>query len=238
MVKEYFKDCDYSYALGLSLTFELINKRSKDVRIVYISNKIQKNEVLIKLLRELENKHIDYEYDDEVFKRLSLKENCYCIGVFRKFYSKINNGNHIVLYGFNNYGDLGTILRSSVSFDFKDIVIVNSDLDYFNPSCVRASMGSIFHTNIVKYTSIEDYLKDFPDQNLIPFTSNGKTELKKTAFKKPFSIIISEQYNGLDNIFSKGYYLNHNEFDEISLSIRSSIILSEAFYQIGHDKNI
>lgn len=237
-INRYSENDSYSYCLGMSLTVEALKNRYEDVTEVLLSSKANRNSQLDYLLELCRMHNVKVIEDDHMIEKLSLKENCYCIGIFKKFYSKLNDSSHIVLYGFSNYGDLGTILRSSVSFDFKNIVLINSDIDYFNPACVRASMGSIFHTNIVRYKNIKDYLKDYPNQNLIPFTANGKTELKSAVFNKPYSIIISENYNDLDDMFKQSYYLSHNDLQEISLSIRSSIILSEAFYRSANDKNI
>ena len=220
-----------SYCLGMSLTVEALKHRYNDVKEVILSNKANKNNQLDYLLELCEQHNVPYSYDDKTIEKLSLKENCYCIGIFDKFKSELKSDNHIVLYGFNNYGDLGTILRSAVSFNFKNIVLVGSDIDYFHPTCVRASMGSIFHTNIIRFNTIEDYIKAYPKQNLYPFTSNGNIELKKMELKAPFSIILSEDYKALDNRFKTSYYLAHNDLEEISLSIRSSITLSEAFFK-------
>lgn len=188
MVKEYFKGCDYSYALGLSLTFELIKKHPKDIKIVYISNKIQKNEVLIKLLRELENKNIDYEYNDEIFNKLSLKENCYVIGVFNKYSMKLDNHqNHLVIET-DDIEDIGTMIRSAVAYNYFNIAIISKDLDIFQPNIIRVSVGSIFHANVEVFDSIDTYKQAY-SRNYLHFSKNGNKNLKDIKPLKPYSLI-------------------------------------------------
>lgn len=218
-----------SYCLGMSLTIEALKHKSEYLEKVILSEKAYKNEQL-SLLKSLCEKHnIEYIYDDKTIDRLSIKENCYAIGVFKKYESKLQSDNHIVLYGFNNFGELGTIIRSAISFNQKDIVLINSDIDYFDPACIRASMGSIFLCNIVKYKDLDTYLSKYPNNNLYPFVSKGKKELKDISFYSPYSLIISQGYYDLDNKFNDDYYINHLNDNEISLSIRSSIILDRLY---------
>lgn len=230
-MNKYSINDETSYSLGMSLTIEALKHKANYVDKVILSNKAIKNEQLTYLLKLCEDNNIVPIYDDRLIDKLSLKQNCYCIGIFKKFKSELISIKHIVLYGFNDFGELGTVLRSAVSFDFKDIVLVDSDIDYFDPRCIRASMGSIFHTNIVKFDCLEDYINKYNKQNIIPFLSNSEKELNSLKLDDNYSLIISQNYYALDDRFKKGYYLKHNNLDEISLSIRSSIILNYAYNQ-------
>lgn len=230
-MNKYISSDKTSYCLGMSLTIEALKHRPEFVRNVILSSKANKNEQLSYLLELCDEHNIEIVNDDHLIEKLSLKENCYCIGVFNKFYSSLSSNKHIVLYKFNDYGELGTILRSAVSFDYKDIVLIDSDIDYFDPRCIRASMGSIFHTNIVKYSSLDDYIKDNKDQLIVPFVSNSNNELSSLKLSDYYSLVISQDYYDLDYLKENGYYLKHNNLEEISLSIRSSIILNYAYNQ-------
>ena len=220
-----------SYSLGMSLTIEALKHKSEYIEKIILSKRANKNEQLSYLLNLCNKNNIVPVYDDIIIDKLSIKDNCYCIGVFKKFETKLVSNKHIVLYGFNDFGELGTILRSAVSFDFKDIVLINSDIDYFDPRCIRASMGSIFHTNIIKYDNLNDYLKEFNNQEIIPFVSKSNKELRELKLGDNYSIIISQNYYELDEKFIDGYYINHNNLDEISLSVRASVILNYAYNQ-------
>lgn len=219
-----------SYCLGMSLSIEALKHKPEYVSEIILSNKANVNKQLSYLLDLCSLNNIKPIYDDSLIEKLSLKENCYCIAVFSKFKTKINSNKHIVLYEFNDFGELGTVLRSAVSFDFKDIVLINSSIDYFDPRCIRASMGSIFHTNIIRYDSLDEYHKDYPEQNMIAFASNSKYELNDLKLNDNYSLVISQDYYSLDN-FDNRYYIKHNNLDEISLSVRSSIILSYVYNQ-------
>ena len=220
-----------SYCLGMSLTIEALKHAPQFVKQVVLSSKAVKNSQLDYLLSLCDKNNIEPIYDETIINKLSLKENCYCIGIFEKFYRDLDSNNHIVLYGFNDFGELGTILRSSVSFNFNNIVLVNSDIDYFDPRCIRASMGSIFHCNIKKYNDIYDYLNDYENNYIYPFVPHGGHELKELKVHEPYSVIIPQKYDGLNAIFKEGYYVKHYNIREMSLSSLSSIALSYIYHQ-------
>ena len=226
---KYNSDSKVSYILGISLIVEALKEVPKVVEKVVLSTKANKNNELDKLL-SLCNKHnVEIEENDDLISKLSLKENCYGIGIFSKYAKPLETNRHIVLYGFDSEGELGTIIRSSVSFDFKDIVLINSDIDIFNPKVVRASMGSFFHVNIKKYSSLEEYFKEYK-YNIYPFTGDGTYELKSLKLNKPYSIIIPSKYHQLDGQFMDACYIKHANQDEISLTSLSSIVLNYAYH--------
>ena len=227
---ENYKSTDsYSYILGISLTIEALKKVPLYIEKVYICSKLIKNDQYDKLLNLTNKYNIPVIEDDRVIEKLSIKENCYGIGVFKKFYHELKTDKHIVLYKFSDFGELGTIFRSAVSFDFKDIILIDAKIDYFDPRVVRASMGSIFHLNIKEYKNIDAYLKDYDKQNIYPFVSFGSKELKTLVLERPYSLIIPQNYYDLDNIFKDGYYLKHQGFDDISLSSLSSIVFNYCY---------
>ena len=233
-MEKYRSSDTHSYILGISLTIEALLNVPEYIDRVYLSSKAIKNNQYYKLLKLCLENNIELYEDDKVIDNLSVKENCYGIGVFKKFYKELESDSHIVLYGFNDYGELGTIMRSATSFNFKDIILVNSDIDYFDPRVVRASMGSIFHLNIKKYAELKDYLNEYK-YNIYPFISKGNHELKTLKLKRPYSLIIPQKYKELDDIFTEGYYLKHKDNEDISLSSLSSIVFNYCYGQNVND---
>ena len=68
--------------------------------------------------------------------------------------------------------------------------------------------------------------------HLVPSVQSQYTSIEsRLKLDDNYSIIISQDYFALDNLKEKGYYLKHNNLNEISLSIRSSIILNYAYNQ-------
>lgn len=235
-MKKYDINDSTSYILGISLIIEALKEIPNKVKKVYLSSKANKNKELDKLVSLCKKNNILIINDDKTIDSLSLKENCYGIAVFDKYEFKLTTNKHLVLYRFDLEGDIGTILRSAVSFDFKDIVLIDSNIDLFNPKLIRASMGSFFHLNIKQYNSFDDYFKEFK-YNKYPFVSKGKYELSNIIFKEPYSIIISNNNSNIEDAFKDVYYVKHKNDDDLSLTSLSSIVLNYAYHQSVCDTN-
>ena len=220
----YRKDSEYSYTLGMSISIELLENRPEIVQAVYYSSHIHKNEYYQKLLDLCHKYQIPLENDDKLIERLSVKENCYVIARFKKFPLKKTAGDHIVLVDFNDEGELGTILRTAISFGKRNIVLINSKLDLFKPKIVRASMGSIFYENIMTYPKLEDYLKDFPENNLYCLTKSGKN-IHDIIFKKPYSLI----FNAEKIADAIELTISHQDGQELPLTFALAITLHDVY---------
>lgn len=102
--------------------------------------------------------------------------------------------NAIVLDGIQDPGNLGTIIRTAVACDYKDIYLINT-VDAYSPKVVRASMSGIYSINLYKcdYDNLFEVLKgydlivsDLDGDNLFDFKPN-----------KPFAIVIGNEGNGV-----------------------------------------
>lgn len=228
---KYRNDSLYSYTLGMSLTIEALLHRGAYVKEVLLSSKASRNAQLEDLLELCRKNGVSWRYDDRSIEKLSVKENCYCIGIFEKYECSLRLKRHVVLCGFSDYGELGTVLRSAVAFDFHDVVLVDCDLDYCDPRCIRASMGSIFQCELVRFSDMKEYKKRYGQYRLYPFVSQADQELSATTFIEPYSILIAQDYYGLDAEYPDGICIDHRSQKEVSLSVRSSIILESAYAQ-------
>ena len=228
--EKYKKDLDYTYCLGITLTFELLQKRPKDLLDVYYHSSFngEAKEKLTKLLKQFGKNPIE---SDKIFNIVASKENVYVIGIFKKYNTKLQSNNHIVLVNPSNAGNLGTIIRTSCGFGIHDIVIIKPCVDPFDPKTIRASMGAIFNTNIKLYDSFEDYKKEFSNYNYYPFMLKAKTKLHQTNFTTPYSLIFGNEATGLpDNFleYNSVIIAHSNNIDSLNLPNAVSIAIYEA----------
>lgn len=221
-----------SYTLGMSISIELLINHPEIVTKVYYSSRMIKNDNYHKLQDLCLRNNIPLINDDKVIDNLSVKENCYVIAVFNKFYSELKSNNHLVLMNYDDEGALGTVLRTAISFNHRDIILINSNIDYFEPKVVRASMGAIFYTNIKKYPDLDSYLMDYPRQNIYSIANDGKKELNEISYKEPYSLIYSNDYmNGID--IGEKVYIKHHNYESIPQAMVFAISLHH-FYNLKH----
>lgn len=203
-MEKYDKNSNQSYALGTTLTFELLKRKGDKATRIYISPKQKRDETYSKLVALAKSLRLPViENNEKIFKALSDKDNCMVIGEFKKWEEDIPAGNHVVLVNPSNLGNLGTILRSCAAFQIDGLAIIRPAADVFDPKCIRSSMGAVFSLPFKYYLSFEDYLKDFPSQSLYPFMLQTDTYLGEEKKKSPYSLIFGNEATGLPIEFKK-----------------------------------
>ncbi len=228
----YKKQNNYSYALGMSVVWELFKYRLSSVKEVYFHTKHRNSDIKDKLLTEIQKSNIPYQINDKIFNILSPKENCYVIAKFNKYETPIlNNANHLVLVAPENAGNLGTIIRTSLGFGVTNIAIIGNAVDYFDPKVIRASMGAIFAVNIAHYNNFTEYHKGASQHNIYPFMLQTDNLLLYTKIAKPYSLVFGPEGGGLSLDYLKvgtAIRIPHsNSIDSLNLTNAVSIALYE-----------
>lgn len=226
-IKRYKKSFNYSYSLGVFPTIELLNHKAESILRMLVSSKGEKNKGVAEIVKRCGNKNIRVETNDKLINRLSPKENCYAIGVFRKFQTGLSKGkNCLVLVNPGDMGNLGTIIRTMLGFHIDNLAIIKPAVDVFNPKVIRSSMGSIFRVSFQYFDSIDRYADEFSN-SLYPFMTNGTAALDRVSFRQPFSIIFGNESSGLpDEYLNLGTSVNipHSEaIDSLSLPMSVGI---------------
>ena len=200
-MKKYKKGDLESYTLGTTLTLELLNKKIEYVKRIYIHSKQEKNDTYYKIIDICKKNNIEILMSDKTINTLSDKENCYVIGVFKIFNTKIDDKkNHVVLVNPSNSGNLGTIIRSCVGFGIDNLIIIKPAVDIFDPKVIRSSMGALFNINFKYYDSFDDYYKD-NIRSYYPFMLKAKKSLSEVDKKEPYSLIFGQEATGLDDSY-------------------------------------
>lgn len=231
-MKKYNKKDSVSYALGATLTIELLKNKLEYVRKIYFHSSLEKNDVTLKIENICKKNNIPIIQSDKAFRVLSDKENCYIIGEFEKFETKLEkNENHVVLVNPSNSGNLGTIIRSMVGFGIHNIAIIRPAVDIYDLKTIRASMGAIFNINFMYFDSFVDYEKNYHN-NFYPFMLQAKKKLKEVNFVKPYSLIFGNEATGLPQEFldvGESVVIAHSKnIDSLNLTIATSIAIYEA----------
>lgn len=139
----------------------------------------------------------------EVFKMLSSAENsqgALAIVRTRKRPFKPPSGNFLVLDEVQDPGNVGTLVRSALAFEFNDIYLINC-ASVSNEKVVRSTMGAIFKTRVYEL-SREEFVSNFKGMNLYCGEMNGE-DISKAQLKFPVGIIVGNEGNGVSNELKK-----------------------------------
>ena len=231
-VKKYQKKFEYSYAFGSFPVIDLLKLHSEKVYQIFLKTGTQESEGIKEIMDLCVQRGIPFEYSNRVIDKISVKENTYVVAVFKKYESElVKNEKHLVLVNPMNLGNLGTIIRTMLGFDFKNLGIIKPAGDIFDPMVVRSTMGALFHINFEMFGSIEEYIEKYPNQNLYPFMLKGSKGIQEIKFEKPLTIVHGNESKGLDDRFmefGQSVYIPHSKnIDSLNLSVATTISLWE-----------
>lgn len=230
-IEKYNKDREYSFTFGAFPTFELLKNKPEQVVCVILHSKLKLTEDTKKLIDLCKQLNIEIHNNDKVINKIVDKENCFVVGVFKKFIGKVQKGKHLVLVNPSDMGNMGTIMRTALGFDFTNISIVKPAVDIFNPKVVRASMGAIFSLNVTEYESVEEYLKSNNNKKFF-FMLSGKKVLGEFETPiKDYDLVFGNEASGLPEYLideDESVVIKHsNKIDSLNLPISVGMALYE-----------
>ena len=175
-----------------------------------------------------------YYVTEDIIKKISNQKSApKVIGVCKKLEEKELNGRVLVLDQIQDPGNLGTIIRSAIAFNFPNIILTNNCVDLYNDKVIRSSEGMIFNINVIRQSLDEtiNYLKNNNYQ--VIGTNVVKGHLISDINKKDnLAIIIGNEGTGmceeLNNICNDFIYIPINDSCEsLNAAVASSIIMYE-----------
>ena len=188
---------------------------------------------LVKLLIVLE----DYKLDNidnvdtikvsyDVMKKISLTDTPPKImaEVIKKEDKKIGN-KVIILDDITDPGNLGTIIRSAVAFNFDTVILSNNTTDLYNPKVIRATEGMLFNINIIRDNLLNIIPKLKEEKYFILGTkvTNGKDITKYRNINETRGM-----NRDLDNLCDDYIYIKmNNKCESLNVGVSASILMYE-----------
>lgn len=215
--EKYNSNLSYSYVFGAFGTIEMLTSKKSECIAVLVDPSFVNNEAFNKIKDLCKNSKIQIIIDKKVLDKIKDKGNIYVIGVFKKYQHKLSNNQHILLSNVNDVGVIGTIIRSMRGFNFENLVLLNCNVDIYHEHLIRSTMGAIFKTNVLKYNSLKEYKKDYPENILVNITSKGN-DLSTLQISNNITLIFNETTNEEE-------FININMNQDISLENIVNIVL-------------
>lgn len=174
-----------------------------------------------------------YNVSLNVMKKLSLLTTpTSVIAVCNKLDSSEITEKIILLDGIQNPGNLGTIIRSALAFNFKTIVLGDNTVDIYNDKVVRASEGMIFNINILR-KNIKEYIYELKEKEYLIVGTDVKEgiDVKKVKHDK-IALIVGNEGSGIDKdlleVCDKLVNIKMNpDCESLNVGIAASILMYE-----------
>jgi len=132
----------------------------------------------------------------------------------------------LILEGIQDPGNLGTLLRSALAFDFKTIILDNT-VDIYNDKVIRSTQGAMFKLNFIEMNTL-DFMNLHRDFEFVGTSLNGEL-LETFRASKKVALILGNEGNGLTldvlKNTSKNITIKINEVESLNVGVAGSIIM-------------
>ena len=170
----------------------------------------------------------------EVMKKLSDNPSIPKImAVVNKKESTIKGDKILLLDRLQDPGNLGTIIRSAVAFNFDTIILSNDTVDLYNSKVLRSTQGMLFNINILRQ-DLTNVINELKNNNYTIYgtkVDNGY-DVKEINNTNKFALIIGNEGTGIsDNILGQCdkylYIKMNNNCESLNAGVAASILMYE-----------
>lgn len=169
-----------------------------------------------------------------VMNKLSnLKTPSNVMAVVKKLDEKEVGEKLLILDNIQDPGNLGTIIRSAVAFNFDTIVLSPKTVDLYNPKVVRSTQGMMFHTNIIirEPVSFINELKNEGYKIVGTKVTNG-IDVRESKTYSHFALIIGNEGKGMSEELSELcdeylYIKMNDQCESLNAAVAASILMYE-----------
>lgn len=171
---------------------------------------------------------------NEVMKKLSDNPSIPKImAVVNKKESTIYGNKILLLDRLQDPGNLGTIIRSAVAFNFDTIILSNDTVDLYNSKVLRSTQGMLFNINILRQ-DLTNVINELKNNNYTIYgtkVDNGY-DVKEINNINKFALIIGNEGTGIsDNILKQCdkylYIKMNNNCESLNAGVAASILMYE-----------
>ena len=137
----------------------------------------------------------------------------------------------LVLDDVQDPGNLGTIIRSAVAFNFDTIVLSMGTVDLYNPKVVRSTKGMIFNVNVI-VRDLSSFLDELDDYMIYGTDVIDGVNIKDENIPSKVVIIVGNEGRGISEEIKKyckkNIYIGMNdECESLNVGVSASIIMYE-----------
>ena len=137
----------------------------------------------------------------------------------------------IILDNIQDPGNLGTIVRSSVAFNFDTVVVSKNTVDLYNPKVIRSTKGMLFNVNIL-VRDLEDFITSLDGYTIYGTDVVNGENIREIDVPLKMGLVIGNEGKGVSDkvrsLCNKFIYIDMNSMCEsLNASVAASILMYE-----------
>ena len=168
----------------------------------------------------------------DVMKKISDMESIseYYAVCYKKDELEIGN-RIIILDGIQDPGNLGTIIRSAVAFNFDSVILSRECVDLYNPKVIRSTKGMLFNMNIC-VKNLENFIPTLDDYVIYGTDVVNGENIRDIEVPSKVGLVIGNEGRGISDrvkkLCNKFIYIDmNNDCESLNASVAASILMYE-----------
>lgn len=167
---------------------------------------------------------------EDVLKKISSNVNPEGVVFIAKMQeNKVNNPNKVLyLDEINDPGNMGTLLRTALAFDYDLVITSENCVSIYNEKVVNASKGAIFQIPVIK-----DKLKNYKGSHHILVTNLSKNAIPLDEVKVPekFVLILGNESHGVSKdirlLADQEIIIPIKNIDSLNVAVAGGILMNK-----------
>lgn len=195
---------------------------------------------LLKELYVLEGTLVDidipYTYVSyDVMKKISDMESISeYYGVCYKKEDKDIGNKIIILDNIQDPGNLGTIIRSAVAFNFDSVVISKGTVDLYNPKVIRSTKGMLFNMNVI-VREIDEFINNLSGYTVYGTDVVNGNNIRDIDISEKLALVIGNEGRGIsDNVRKLCDEFIYIDMSTLCESLNASVAASILMYEVNN----
>ncbi len=187
------------------------------------------------------------ELSAALFEKLAYRgKNAGCIGVFERKEGLLPQSPKriLVLENAEKPGNLGALIRTALGAGIEAVLATGEGADFFNPNCIRSSVGSVFlmpFAQLDNSSALEKIVEWGLAVRLLRL--DASSDVFRSALPERAAYVFGSENRGLSDFWSEANLQTHLsdvaalripmtvEIDSLNLSASAAVVLYEAFRQ-------
>ncbi|MBP5445540.1 MAG: RNA methyltransferase [Acholeplasmatales bacterium] len=174
----------------------------------------------------IEGTLVSVEVMKKITNQKSVVEVC---AICEKLNKKEITNKVLILDNIQDPGNIGTLIRTAVSFNFNTIVMENC-ADIYSSKVIRATQGAIFKLNIIN-AKIDTFISSLDGYKIYGTSLKNGVPLKEIKKSDKLAIILGNEGNGVrDEILDmtdKNIFIEIENMESLNVGIAGGIIMYE-----------
>ncbi len=236
------------FIIGQHAVIEALKNPKRKVLRVFLTEESKKNIHRKNPKKNLLNDVKVYFKTKKELDKYSTKENLLHQGyvaeiehldkpILKEFIKGKNNLNFVCLDGVTDPRNIGSLIRSAVSFNIRGLIVKERGFPSESKLMYKAASGAIEYINIFEVSNINSTLKNLKDKNfwIYGFDGNGKEDFTKINWKGNNILLFGSEGSGMHKHTSKyaDFLVKINidsKIDSLNISNSAAIVFHHLDY--------